>query len=144
MPFLSVRVPEDTRNRIKAIAAARGEKLQDLVGALIDRFLEEAERRPPELSEVLRTLRTHEDKFRQQGVAALWVFGSAARGEARPDSDIDLLVDFAPDARPTLLTISALQDDIAEILGRPVDLGERSALKPHLIQAVARDMVSIF
>src|SRR5260370_42102923 len=44
MAYLSVRVPEEVRNRVKAIAAERGEKLQDLVGGLIERFLEEAER----------------------------------------------------------------------------------------------------
>ena len=85
MAFLSVRVPEDVRNRLKAIAAARGEKLQDLVGSLIDRFLEDVERRPPELADVLRRLRALEQPLRNKGVANLWVFGSVARGDARPN-----------------------------------------------------------
>lgn len=89
MAFLSVRVPEEVRNRVKAIAAARGEKLQDLVGGLIARFLEEADRRPPQLANVLRSLREREADLRNKGVAALWIFGSVARGDARPDSDID-------------------------------------------------------
>jgi len=144
MAFLSVRVPEEVRNRVKAIAAARGEKLQDLVAGLIERFLEEADRRPPQLTDVLRSLRECEADLRDKGVAALWVFGSVARGDARPDSDIDLLIDFAPEAKPSLLTLSGLQLDLADALGRPVDLGERRALKPRVAEAAERDMVRVF
>ena len=144
MAFLSVRVPDDVRNRVKAIAAARGEKLQDLVGGLIERFVEETDRRPPQLAEVLRSLREREVDLRGKGVSSLWIFGSVARGDARPDSDIDLLIDFAPEAEPSLLTLSGLQLDLADALGRPVDLGERRALKPHVAEAAERDMVRVF
>lgn len=144
MAFLSIRVPEEVRNRVKAIAAARGEKLQDLVGSLIERFLEEADRRPPQLADVLQRLREREADLRDKGVDALWVFGSVARGDARPDSDIDLLIDFAPDAEPSLLTLSSLQLDLADALGRPVDLGERRALNPRVAEAAEREMVRVF
>lgn len=143
MAFLSVRVSDDVRNRVKAIAAERGTKLQDLVGSLVERFLEEAERRPPELGDVLRRLRAREAHLRGKGVSALFVFGSVARGEARPDSDVDLAVDFADDKQPSLLALAALKDDIAEALGRPVDLGERAAMKPR-VAAAAREMVRVF
>src|SRR6188768_4022582 len=76
MAFLSVRVSDEVRNRVKAIAAARGEKLQDLVGGLIEQFLQETDRRPPQLADVLRRLREREPELRARGVAALWVFGS--------------------------------------------------------------------
>ena len=56
MAFLSIRVPNEVRNRVKAVAAARGENLQDLIGILLERFLEEADRKPPQLAEVLRGL----------------------------------------------------------------------------------------
>ncbi len=144
MAFLSIRVPEEVRNRVKAIAAARGEKLQDLVGSLIERFLEEADRRPPQLADVLQRLREREADLRDKGVDALWVFGSVVRGDARPDSDIDLLIDFAPDAEPSLLTLSGLQLDLADAFGRPVDLGERRALKPRVAEAVERERVRVF
>ncbi len=55
--FLSVRIPRDIHARMKAAAAERGEKLQDLIGGLIAGFLAEAERRPPELAETIRRLR---------------------------------------------------------------------------------------
>jgi predicted nucleotidyltransferase len=144
MAFLSVRVSDDVRNRVKAIAAERGAKLQDLVGGLIERFLAEEERRPPELGDVLRRLREHETRLRDRGVDALWVFGSVARGEARPDSDIDLAVDFTAGAEPSLLTLAGLKDELGAALDRPVDLGERAAMKPRVAEAAAREMVRVF
>ena len=138
MAFLSVRVPEDVRKRLKAIAASRGEKLQDLVGGLINRFLEEAERRPPDLAEVLGRLRALQEPLRGKG---LWVFGSVARGDARPDSDVDLAIAFAAEAEPSLFEITHIKETLEEALGRSVDLGERSAMKPHVAASAERDMV---
>ncbi len=63
-------------------------------------------------------------------VKELSVFGSVARGELRPDSDIDLLVDFLPEARPGLLGLSAMARELSAILDRHVDLAVKPALKP--------------
>lgn len=136
---LAVRVSEDVRNGIKAIASRRGEELQDLVGGLIERFLEEVERKPPELADVLRQLRALEGPLRAKGVEWLSVFGSVGRGDARPDSDVDLAVAFRADAEPSLFTISQIKQEREEALGRRVDLGERSAIKPNVADAVERD-----
>jgi predicted nucleotidyltransferase len=144
MAFLSVRVSDDVRNRVKAIAAERGAKLQDLVDGLIERFLEAAERRPPELGDVLRQLREHEPLMRDHGIEALFVFGSVARGDARPDSNIDLAVDFTPDSEPSLFALSTVRDVLADALDRPVDLGERAALKPRVAEGAEREMVRVF
>jgi predicted nucleotidyltransferase len=142
--FLSVRVPESVRNRMKAIAAARGERLQDLIGGLIARFLEEAERKPPELAGVVSSLREREAILRGQGVAALWVFGSVARGDARPDSDVDLAIEFTPETSVSLFDIARLQADLEEVLARAVDLGERSAMTQRVAAAVQRELVRVF
>lgn len=64
------------------------------------------------------------------GVRRLGVFGSVARGEAGPDSDVDILVEF--NTVPDLFEFAALRDRLAEILGRPVDLTTPQALKPRL------------
>jgi predicted nucleotidyltransferase len=144
MAFLSVRVPESIRNRVKAVAAQRGERVQDLVGGLIERFLEEAERRPPELGDVLRGLRALEAPLRTKGVAALYVFGSVARGNARPDSDVDLAIDFMPDEKPSLFDIVHIKEEIEVVLGHAVDLGERSALTRHVAATAERDLVRVF
>lgn len=56
----------------------------------------------------------------QYGAHNVRVFGSTARGDAGPDSDVDLLVDFEPGR--SLLDLSALMQDLQELLGRPVDV----------------------
>ena len=58
---------------------------------------------------------------RRYGVQELSVFGSAARGTMRPDSDIDLLVEFLPEAEPGLLDHAGLMLDLSELIGRKVD-----------------------
>jgi predicted nucleotidyltransferase len=67
---------------------------------------------------------------RRHQVRELSLFGSAARGEMRPDSDVDLLVDFLPGARPGLLGVSAMMRELSALLGRRVDLAVKPALKP--------------
>jgi predicted nucleotidyltransferase len=74
------------------------------------------------------------DICRRHQVKELSLFGSAARGEMRPDSDFDLLVDFLPDARPELLGVSAMMRELTVLLGHRVDLAVKPALKP-LIRA---------
>jgi predicted nucleotidyltransferase len=69
---------------------------------------------------------------RRHQVGELYLFGSAARGDLRPDSDIDLLVDFLPAARPGLLGVLAMRRELAAVLGRPVDLAIKPALKPRV------------
>jgi predicted nucleotidyltransferase len=59
---------------------------------------------------------------RRNGIRKLWVFGSALREDFRPDSDVDLLVDFQPDARAGLLDMAAMEIELGEMLGRKVDL----------------------
>ena len=72
-------------------------------------------------------------------VRELAVFGSAARGELRPDSDVDLLVVFDAAARIGLLTLGRLQRELASVFGRPVDLVPRDGLKPALRDEVLAD-----
>lgn len=72
---------------------------------------------------------------RRYGVARLEVFGSVTRGDARPDSDVDVMYELAPGA--TLgWEIEALADELSEALGRTVDLVSRNALHERLREAV--------
>jgi predicted nucleotidyltransferase len=81
---------------------------------------------------------------RRHQVKELALFGSAARGELGPDSDVDLLVDFLPDARPGLLGVSALTREFAVLLGRRVDVAVKPALKPLIRPAVLAEARSIY
>jgi uncharacterized protein len=74
------------------------------------------------------------DLCRQYRVRELSFFGSAARGEMRPDSDIDMLVEFLPDANIDLVDYAGLMLDLSHLLGRKVDLVSKRGLKP-LIRA---------
>jgi len=77
-------------------------------------------------------------------VRELSLFGSAARGDMRPDSDIDLLVDFLPGARPGLLGVAAMMREFATLLGRRVDLAVKPALKPLVRPGVLADARLIY
>jgi uncharacterized protein len=63
-------------------------------------------------------------------VRELSIFGSAVRGTLRPDSDIDLLVVFAPGAKIGLIRFGQLQEELSALIGRPVDLVPKDGLKP--------------
>jgi hypothetical protein len=77
----------------------------------------------------------------RHGMSNLRVFGSVARGEDRPDSDVDLLVDLAPDA--SLFTLARLQRELEQILGAPVDLVPSDGLKPGMRGAVRATQVPL-
>ncbi len=62
-------------------------------------------------------------------VAELALFGSALREDFSPDSDVDVLVSFAPDARWSLFDLVSMQHELESILGRKVDLVERRAVE---------------
>ena len=79
------------------------------------------------------------DLCRRYQVRELSLFGSAARGEMRPDSDIDLLVDFLPHAEVGLLEHAGLMLDLERLIGRKIDLVSRRGLKPRIRSAVLRD-----
>jgi predicted nucleotidyltransferase len=142
--FVSSRLPIPLRNRLKEFAVARGQSVQDVVERAVTRLLDEEAREPPTLSAVLRKLRDAEATLRQEGVSGIWVFGSVARGEARPDSDIDIALEFAADRSPTLFTLGRLKELIEALLGTKVDLGLCRDLRPHVAQAFERDAVRVF
>ena len=90
-----------------------------------------------------KVLAASESEIRALGVARLALFGSVLRGDARPDSDIDLLVQFFPGAK-TYDRFLALSELLEERLGRRVELITREALSPFIgprILAEARDVL---
>ncbi|MEX0775923.1 MAG: nucleotidyltransferase family protein [Phycisphaeraceae bacterium] len=98
---------------------------------------------PPRASiqrdEVLSALRVHVDELRALGVRHISLFGSTARGEAGPTSDVDLLVDIQ---RPFGLgAVGAIQFYLEEILGLPVDLVPENCLDPRIREHVMKDLI---
>jgi predicted nucleotidyltransferase len=81
---------------------------------------------------------------RRHEVKELSIFGSAARGEMRQESDYDFLVDFLPDARPGLLGVSAMTRELSALLGLRVDLAVKPALKPLIRSGVLSEARLIY
>jgi len=82
------------------------------------------------------------DICRQNDVAKIGVFGSSSRGEANPDSDIDLLVEFSK--RKSLLSLVALEREMSVALGKKVDLLTEAAISPYLRDRILRDLRIIY
>ena len=92
--------------------------------------------------EVLEIIAEHRKQLQEMGVKSLNLFGSVARGEARPDSDIDFLVEFE---RPGgLFQLLKVQYYLEDILNSSVDLGTEDALKEHLREPVLKDVIHAF
>jgi predicted nucleotidyltransferase len=73
---------------------------------------------------------------RRYHIRSLALFGSVVRGDMRPDSDADVLVEFEPDAQVGFLALSQMQRELADLLQRPVDLVPKSGLKPKIREAI--------
>lgn len=84
------------------------------------------------------------DYFKTQPVVKAWLFGSFARGEERPDSDVDLLVEYDKDARISLLTISHMMGELEKSTGRQIDLIEEGCLMPFAVESANRDKKLIY
>jgi len=93
---------------------------------------------------VLAILKKHQAELERQGVRHAALFGSVARGEAKPDSDIDIMVDLDPDARLGVYEYVGIKDCIAELFDQPVDVVNREGLKPYVRPAVLTDAVYAF
>ena len=94
--------------------------------------------------DAVATLRRYESDLRARGIRHAAVFGSVARGDNRPDSDLDILVEFEPEAEGTIYDYMRLKDYIAGLFEGRVDVIDRAALKPHLRAPSARDAVYAF
>jgi predicted nucleotidyltransferase len=92
--------------------------------------------------EVIARLKEAESALRARGIRRAAVFGSVARGEDRPDSDI--LVEFEPGQEGSIYDYVALQEFVGGLFGGHVDVVDRHALKPHLRGPSARDAIYAF
>lgn len=93
---------------------------------------------------ILAALRAQAPALRAAGVAALYLYGSTARGEATTASDVDLFLDQAAPERFTLLDLIALRERLAVALAVPVDLTTRASLHPALRPAIEADAIRVF
>ena len=120
------------RNRLARYAARRGvrEELESILAELDTKRIEMFGKVQNYLSTV--------------PITKAWVFGSFARGEETPESDLDLLVDLDKDARVSLLKLISFKLDIEEKIHRDVDLIEDGALRPFAVESANRDKYLIY
>lgn len=94
--------------------------------------------------EVLQVLKDHEAELKKRGVAHAALFGSLARGEAGPKSDIDIMVEFDPKARVGLWGYAGIIEYVKGLFGRPVDVAQKAGLKQHVRPSAERDALYAF
>jgi predicted nucleotidyltransferase len=94
--------------------------------------------------EVISKLQAHEPELKAAGIVRLAVFGSVARGDNSPESDVDLLADFDKTKRYTLLTMGRLENRLSDLLGRRVDLSSPEWLKESVKSQALREAVVAF
>ena len=93
---------------------------------------------------IIGRLRENEAALRARGVAHAALFGSRARGDNRPDSDIDILVEIAPDAPVGLWEYVAITQYLCDLFSSRVDVANRSHLKTHVRPAAEREALYAF
>jgi predicted nucleotidyltransferase len=125
-----VWVPEEQAGRLQEIAAEMRERYRP------DRV--------KTLDEALRRLRASRAELEREGVRHVAIFGSFARGDDRPDSDIDILVSLDPDIDFRLSAFMELQRVLEAVIGRPVDMVDSAALKERFRREIEDERVHAF
>ncbi|MGU3540809.1 nucleotidyltransferase family protein [Methylobacterium sp. A54F] len=92
----------------------------------------------------LAILRAHADELRRRGVRHAGIFGSVARGEARPDSDLDLLVEIDSEQVRDVYDYVGIVQYLEELFPGPVDIANRNALKDSVRPGALRDRIDAF
>ena len=92
--------------------------------------------------EALRIISEHEQEIRGFGVERLAIFGSVARDEAGPESDVDILVELFPEARVGMFRFLDLKEHLERVLEHRVDLVSKDALKKQLRERILEEAIS--
>ena len=94
--------------------------------------------------QILDRLRENERALRERGVTHAALFGSRARGDNRPDSDIDIMIEIAPDVVQDVYAYVGLKNYIADLFTGSVDVVAREALKSYVRPAATANAVYAF
>ncbi|MCL6707394.1 nucleotidyltransferase domain-containing protein [Pseudomonas sp. R2.Fl] len=95
-------------------------------------------------AEAIAKLREHADVVKGMGATALYLFGSTARDQAQPASDLDLFIDYDPDKRFSLLDLVGIKQFLEEEFSMEVDVTTRSSLHPMLRADIEQSAIRVF
>lgn len=94
--------------------------------------------------DALHRLRASEPSLRAKGARSLYLFGSTARDEARPGSDVDILLDVNDDENFSLLDLIEFRDFVADLLRAKIDIIEGLDRKTLFRDRIAQDLLKVF
>ncbi len=149
--IVSIRLPERMLVAARRRAKRQSRTLTNYIESIMQRDLRDdganvkpkAQQQSP-VSHVLRTLRTHRADLERMGVVHAAIFGSVARGEDRPDSDIDILVEVNTSVVSSIFAYGRIQQALEDWIGRPVDLAGKDRLRPGVAAEAERDQILAF
>lgn len=139
---IAFRSTAEVREGLRELARRQGRSMQDMLEDLCSSAIAR-EGDTPTLAGVIQRLRAHAGELRQLGIAQLHVYGSVARGEARPWSDVDLFADLADAQRWNIVRWGHVQGRLEEILARRVDFAARTSLPEDVRRRAEAEAVAV-
>jgi uncharacterized protein len=140
---IAFRSSAEVREALRQLARRQGRSMQAVLDDVCRRALA-ADGDTPSLAGVIQRLRQHERELERLGLRQLYVYGSVARGEARPWSDIDLFADLVDEARWNIVRWGHVLDRLEKILQRRVDFAARRSLPEEVRRRADAEAVAVF
>jgi predicted nucleotidyltransferase len=140
---IAFRSSADVREGLRQLARRQGRSMQAVLEDLCSRAIA-SEGETPTLAGVIRRLRPHAGELEQLGIRQIYVYGSVARGDARPWSDIDMFADLADEQGWNIVRWGHVLDRLEQILARQVDFAARRSLPEDVCRRAEAEAVAVF
>jgi predicted nucleotidyltransferase len=142
---LSFRLENQEAAAMRAKAAAAGKSVTAYLEELVMSDLRQRSSSRPVLARVLQLLRQNRVDLEKAGIRHAEIFGSVARGEDTPNSDVDILVDLDPGLVDDLFAYSKVRRTLQNLVGRPVDIARKGRPRsPEMDAEIERDAVRAY